>query len=198
MSKKAYSLESTTIDIYFQKSLKFLFPLLNISSQEKIKPVQTYLTWKGVVNINECKLVCLYELEEFHAYNRFTESVLLKNELLVNHIDIEDDKEVFIFNLTKYKADFKWFLKGRYSKMSDGVKQIILEHYKMNKFSVEYMDSYLNPDKYFEKYASLLNIQEWRLREIGELCDPFDLEKETLVLKEEEVPENSGQLLLFS
>ena len=44
------------------------------------------------------------------------------------------------------------------------------------------MDSFLYPDQYFEKYAALLNIDEWRLRSIGELADPLNKIKETLFM----------------
>ena len=48
-----------------------------------------------------------------------------------------------------------------------------------------YMDSYLNPEKYFGIYSDLLNTSEDLLRSIGELCSKPDLEKETLNVKKE-------------
>ena len=59
---KNYTLDEFPIDIYFQKSSKFLFPLLKHKG-EQIKPIQTYLAWDGEVGINEYKLVCLYEMK---------------------------------------------------------------------------------------------------------------------------------------
>jgi hypothetical protein len=42
------------------------------------------------------------------------------------------------------------------------------------------MDSYLNPEKYYEVYAKLLGIEPSVIKAVGELCDPCDIEKETL------------------
>jgi len=63
--------------------------------------------------------------------------------------------------------------------ISQDAKKSILEFYNANKFTAEYFDSYLNPEKYFEKYSELLNVVEWRLQAVGELCDPPNDIKET-------------------
>ena len=81
--------------------------------------------------------------------------------------------------------------------MSDESKAIIVDFYSLNKYSTEYMDSYLNPENYFEKYAQLLNIPEWRLRDVGELCDPYNRVKETLSIKKVKAIYNMDKLVLF-
>ena len=45
-----------------------------------------------------------------------------------------------------------------------------------------YIDSFLNPDKYFKHYAEMINVKEKLLREVGELCDPPNIERETLII----------------
>ena len=62
MEKKLYRLANNLIDTYFQKSYKFLYPLLNISSQSEIVPILTYVEWKGNITRDACKLMCVYEL----------------------------------------------------------------------------------------------------------------------------------------
>lgn len=89
------------------------------------------------------------------------------------------------------------FLKGKYSQMSDDTKKIILDYYELNIYSKAYMDSFLNPEKYFERYAELLNVPEWRLRSVGELYDPYDRVKETLCIKKVNAIHNMDKLLLF-
>lgn len=54
------------------------------------------------------------------------------------------------------------------------------------------MSSYLYPEKYLETYARYLSDDEEvsemmeLLKGVGELCDPYDIEKETLIYKEKE------------
>lgn len=198
MSKpKSYTLDECTIDIYIQKSLKFLYPLLKIENNSKILPVNTYLSWKGEVGINEYKLVCVYKLREDSEFKQFEKNVLRRNELFEDYKEGEDNKGVYIFNLSRYKEDVFQFLKGKYSLISAATKAIILNGYSLNRFSHEYMDSFLNPEKYFEKYAQLLNVPEWRLAEVGELCNRFDRLKETLCLEIVKDTHNIDKLLLF-
>lgn len=107
----------------------------------------------------------------------------MKNEFFESYFEGADNKGIYIFNLISYKEDFAYFLKGRYSLFSIDVKNILKEFYSRNKFSTAYLDSFLNPEKYFEKYAALLNIDEWRLRSVGELVDPLNKMKETLIME---------------
>jgi hypothetical protein len=75
------------------------------------------------------------------------------------------------------------FLKGRYSKFSTNTKSII-KKYNNNKsksITLEYIDSYINPHKYYTVYAELLDIPEEDLEEVIELCDKYDSEKEKLI-----------------
>ena len=44
------------------------------------------------------------------------------------------------------------------------------------------MHSYLFPEKHFENYAALLNVEVEMLKEVGELCNKPDLEKESLIM----------------
>jgi hypothetical protein len=195
--EKTYTLDERTIDIYLQKSLKFLYPLLNFPNTTTIMPCQTYLAWQGEVGFNEYKLVCVYELKEDYEFKQFEKTVLRMNECFLSFKDAEDNKRVYIFDLKKYRKDIIQFLKGRYFLMSDPSKNTILEFYVRNKYSKEYIDSYLNPENYFERYSSLLNVSESVLRSIGELCDRFNWEKETLCIKKVGVSHKEENLLLF-
>ena len=182
-TSKNYVLSENFIDLYLQKSSKFLYPLLGINSQTAIKPIQTYIAWTGEVCINDYKLVCVYDKKEDNAFKQFERTILRKNKYLADYKETVNEQAVYIFDLRPFKADVLLFLKGKYSQLSDETKLIILDFYKLNKHSTEYMDSYLNPEGYFEKYAALLNIEEWRIRDTGELCDCLCREKETFNVK---------------
>jgi len=71
--------------------------------------------------------------------------------------------------------------------MSPPVKRRILEFFKNNHSNYKYLDSYLNPEKYFNTYAELLKVPVEVLHEVGELCSPPDLKKETLKLTADEL-----------
>lgn len=177
-TSKNYTLSENPIDLYLQKSLKFLYPLLGINTQTAIKPRQTYIAWTGEVCINDYKLVCVYELKDDQEFKQFERTILRKNKYLIDYKETVHEEGVYIFDLRLFKADVLFFLKGKYSQMSDK------------------MDSYLNPEGYFEKYAALLNVEVWRIRDTGELCNCFCREKETFTAKKIGAI-NIEKLLLF-
>ena len=202
MMQKEYKLANTTIDAYFQKSYKFLYPLLAVG-KEDAKPLQTYVSWKGYHKITDLKLICVYELgvviktdpvtrtsvktEDHPAYSHF-EKTLFKNPFFETFVECEDNKGVYVFTMEEFTEDWYHFICGRYSQFSKTSKQKILNYYKINPFSEQYMDSYLHPDKYFSTYAKLLNVDEAILVDVGELCDSYRLSKEQLDLKEAPSP----------
>ncbi len=208
-TKKNYTLDERTIDIYLQKSSKFLYPLLQISDSHKIAPINTFLSWTGEVGINEYKLVCVYKLREDPAYIKFEQTVLFRNELFESFTEVEDSEGVYIFNLKKYKDDVFQFLKGKYTKMSDGTKNMILTHYAPNKYSTQYIESYLYPERemfpkdelnnetYYQRYAQLLQVSEESLIRVGELCSRFDRVSETLTINRMDAVKRTEKMMLF-
>ena len=181
--KKMYSLETRTIDIYLQKSQKFLYPLLKIGSKDKFQPEQTYLSWKDEVTRAEHKLICVYDLLETPEYRMFEKAVLFKNDYFDDFKEGASTKGVYIFTLNSFQDDMIHFMNGKYSQFSARHKKTLQEFYTMNKFSKEYMDSFLFPEKYYEVYAKLLNVDVGLLKSVGELCDPPDFRKEQLTIK---------------
>jgi hypothetical protein len=76
---------------------------------------------------------------------------------------------------------------GRYSKLSTVLKRAIKTYYGESSTEYDYIESYLYPEKYFEVYAKLLDVDVKMLKKIGELCDPCDLEKEKLKIPVEDL-----------
>ena len=181
MSEKSYRLENNLIDVYFQKSSKFLYPL--VAPVPTVQPVQVYMAWKDHYKLSDNRLICVFQSSDEVPFK------VLKVNFLIHRLfecskELEDSKVCFIFNLNKHSEDLMHFHEGRYSLLSKDLKYKILKHFAVNKCSAEYMDSYLNPEKYFERYAELLNVDEQLLKDIGELCDPYNPLKEVLCLKE--------------
>ena len=198
-----YRLENRAIDTYFQKSYKFLYPLLNITNKN-IRPIQTFISWKDRYQPNDCRLICVYELDHVlklndnktsyisevnqSTYQQFERMILFKNEYYETFLECEDNKGAYVFNLSKFREDWMHFCNGQYSLFSTAAKGIVLRFYATNKYSTEYMTSYLHPNKYFKTYSDLINVDESLLVEVGELCNPYDKDKETFKMETVDTP----------
>lgn len=181
-SPKTYMLENGIIDCYFQKSYRFIYPLLQISLDHKIFPVQTYLSWADNIVINEFKLICVFAQTDEPAYKAFERKILQRHDYFEDYRECEGNKGVYIFNLKTFKEDILLLFQSKYAQFSDPVKAILLKYYAVNKYSREYMDSFLNPENYYAIYAKHLNVEEKLLKEVGQLCERFEREKEHLIL----------------
>lgn len=172
---------------YFQKSRIFLYPMLEIKKGSTILPEQTYLAWEELIKPTERKLICLYDIEDTDNFKTFEKSKLFGNKKFDNFMESNDDKGVYIFTLDDIKEDFDLFIKGKYSLTSDAFKTKILNYYGQNSTSYEIVMSYLYPEKYFDTYSKLLNVDVDLLKAVGELCAPINFEKETLTLRTEDL-----------
>lgn len=169
---------------YFQKSHTFLFPLLGIPKNygtiNKI-PRRTYITLKDVFGTEDRKLIAVYNISSDKIWSAYREKVLMKHAAFENSFVINDE-EVFIFDMSKYEDDYKQFLSGSYSKYSPQAKKAISIYYGIHTPEWAYIESFLFPEKYFKDYAEILSIDEKILKDVGELCDKYDVEKENLIL----------------
>jgi hypothetical protein len=165
---------------YFQKSNVFLFPILGISKGSSVTPVGIYTSLKGHYTHSDYKLITTYYLRDDPEFNVFEKTRLLGNKYFHDYLETSKDVGVYIFDLSDYKKDWDYFLQGKYSKLSKDLKLIILSHYAKSKKNYVYVDSYLNPEMYFDIYSKLLECSPKLLKDVGELCDKPSLRKETL------------------
>jgi len=173
---------------YFQKSRVFLYPALSIKRGTSVTPIETYVSWKKVmdrhVGRTEMKLICLYHLRDDDEFLRFEEQKLLSNPLFCDYFETDKkDQAVYTFNFEDYERDWFYFLHGRYSKLSNSLKKSIMNFYGENKANYKLIDSYLNPHKYYDQYSNLLNVSVETLEKVIELCNKPNFEKEELDLK---------------
>jgi len=166
-------------DKYFQKSKVFLYPLTGMLKNNSSIIFQTYIEWNDEINYNDCKLICVFEKSNTELYKNYI-NLIHKNNFLINHYDLPD-KEIFIFNLKSYNSDWKHFLNGKYSKFSTNTKSIIKKYNNTKSVNFEYIDSYINPHKYYNVYSELLDVSEDLLESTIELCDKYDADKEKLI-----------------
>ena len=169
---------------YFQKSKIFMYPLLGIKRGSPAVPNQTYIGWESEYAPEDAKLIAEYPVRTDDEYLKFEKTILLKHNRLVDYYMI-NDAAYFVFDFSDLTDDWNKFRSGQYSKLSPNIKRKIHSYFDNHSANHVYMDSYLNPEKYFGIYSDLLNTSEDLLRSIGELCSKPDLEKETLTVKKE-------------
>jgi len=171
---------------YFQKSRAFLYPALGIKKGSYITPSGTYISLSGRIEPEDVKLICTFRDDQSEGFKSFENQMLLTNPLFVEKICIKDFN-LYVFDLEIYQADFFNFLLGKYSKISNHLKKAIKNYYGENSAEYKFIETYLYPDKYFETYAKLLNVKTDILNNVGELCDPCDLDKEILKIPVEDL-----------
>jgi hypothetical protein len=76
---------------------------------------------------------------------------------------------------------------GRYSQFSPVLKRAIKLYYGEKTAEYKYIETYLYPEKFFDHYAKLLDVDVETLKNLGELCNAFDQEKETLEISLEDL-----------
>ena len=76
------------------------------------------------------------------------------------------------------QKDLIKFRKGEYSKFRQKTKDIITKFFGDIGTIAEFVESYLYPELYYEDYSDILNIPIENLKDVTELCDKPDLNKE--------------------
>jgi hypothetical protein len=177
---------------YFQKSKIFIYPLLGIKRGTKTVPTETYLSWNTTCSPEDMKLICLYDTS--HAnYLEFEKEILLKHNRLSDYIKISANKCIVTFDFSDLSEDWMHFVNGRYSQINVNVKKKILDFFDKTTGNYVYVNSYLFPEKFFARYAEILDVPIDLLKSVGELCDKPDFKKENLQLV---VPELQNSKIL--
>lgn len=166
---------------YFQKSKIFLYPLLDIKRGASVIPEQTYVSWEGYLTTEDIKLITMYPKRTDSEYISFEKNVLLKHSRTTDFVELGQSHVLVTFDFSDLKSDYNKFISGKFSQMDIKLKRKIRDFFEKNSGNYVYVDSYLFPEKYFQLYADLLNVNENLLRSVGELCSPPDLDKENLI-----------------
>lgn len=170
---------------YFQKSKAFLYPLLGIrKSSLNVQPDETFISWKGRYKATDRRLICFYKNTETKQFEQFEKKLLLTNALF-EHKFKHNNGTVYVFNLSIFKKDWEFFLKGQYSEFSDTVKKVLKRYYGEESAEYEHMESYLFPMNFLSVYSNLLDVPVSLLKEVGQFADKYDPTKEELNLLEE-------------
>lgn len=170
---------------YIQKSRIFLYPALEFKRGSGVTPIQTYASWEGHYTVNDYKLSCVYYIRNDEEFKHYETNRLLGHHMFYDFKLIEDDKGVYVFDFQKHKDDWDNFIKGKYSKLSYGLKKKIQNFFGVGNQGI--IDCYLYPERFYNLYAELL-VADSRdqpqmlslLKSVGELCSIADFEQENL------------------
>ena len=182
---------------YFQKSKVFIYPLLGIKRGVSVVPIETYFIWDGYYNSEDMKLICVYDIRTDNDYILFEKNTLLKHNRLCDYIKV-NSQAIFTFDFSDMEDNWFHFINGRYSKISLELKQKILGFFDKYSGNYAYIHSYLIPEKYFNNYAELLNVEPEVLMKVGELCSKPDTVKETLIIEIADLDNINEKLLNLS
>lgn len=166
---------------YTQKSRMFLYPFLGIRRGVSITPIESYVSWTGISEVQDKKLICVYELSEEDDFKLFERTKLLGNPKFSNFYELPDNKGAYLFDYTNEGVVWDFFVKGKYANFPDDKKKTILKFFEGNISNHNLITSYLYPEKYYETYASHLAVPVEVLKEVGQLCSPPDFNKENLL-----------------
>lgn len=171
---------------YFQKSKTFLLPFVLTDRKSMTQPENVYIAWKDRYTVKDKRLIVVYKARNKSAAFKKAEAVLTASPLFESREEY-NDKIIFIFNFTKKKRDWKCFIDGKYSMLDEDAKLDILYFFRKEPKECTYINSYLYPEYHFDHYASLLDVDVRVLLEVGELCDKYDQDRETLTLVTEDL-----------
>ena len=174
-------------DKYIQKSKIFLYPALDIRRGSKIKPLQTYIAWEEFITPNDKKLICVYDILDTEDFQIFERVKLLGNRLFSEYKQTVNNQGIYIFTFENRDKDWDKFVKGKYSELSELAKSEIKKFYGTDANTYEYVMSYLYPDDYYNIYSDLLGVDINILKVVGELCAPYNKDKETLQIPKEDL-----------
>lgn len=160
---------------YTQKSLLFLYPLLQISN-DVIKPINTYMSIKKVKRLPKLKLICEYDINTEGLNVYLKELQKLKTYLL----DFTaKQKRYVIFDMSNMPVTYTKILKGNYSTLSPNAKIVVT----LNQQPLVTRAVY--PEYFIEEYSSYFKTN---IENIGpELLDKPNIKKETLSLNNNEL-----------
>jgi hypothetical protein len=156
-----------------------MYPLLGIE-RGNVVPEEVYSSMSDKYTHQDRKLILVYDPKKELKYEVFKEERLLNHKLLHESCEDQNGKEIFIFDMLGFSYDWDLFLKGKYSQMSLEVRNQILNFFAKSSGNHIYVQSFLFTENWFKRYAEILDVPELMLKEVGELCDVPNQEKEQL------------------
>ena len=166
----------------FKKAAVFLYPLLGLSRKVSFKPNSVWIGMDNYIRKEDQKLICIYDTS-VQNFDAFSNKVLRSRENLLEEIRIDESKNAFVFDYSKFAQTWNAYLNAKFSQFEEDSKKTILNYYSDNSANALYLNSYLYPEKFFDQYAKFLEVNVGLLKEVGELCSKPDFDSERLRLE---------------
>lgn len=175
--------------VYRSKSDIFIYPLTGLRKDI----CKTYMFWENH-SIEDYKLIMLFE--EDRLVKKVIE-VLNSTTPTIESYNI-DDKTILVADMSEWAFDIDLVLNGKYSKMTESAKKMIIKHHLDEKtqevkayifcilFPKKELDILGNVDA-INYVAKQFELPLEDLEKSGELGRIYDIEKETLSLKVEKM-----------
>jgi len=171
---------SSLYDKYFQKSKVFLYPLVELPKTTLISSFQTYIAWENIIRQEDYKLICVFADVDKEEFVKYENKYIITSKYYVDKHLGTNNKCAYIFDLSSFSKDWDNFLKGKYSYFSEKACLLIQRYYGSKFNEYEYVKIFLYPAEYIKLYSELLEVDEKILKNVGELCDIYDINKEFL------------------
>lgn len=168
---------------YFQKSKVFCFPLLEIKNPEFINTTSTFLSWPGEYLPEDGKLICQYDKWANSYLNPTDLRELDLHSKYERKFQVSEKSTIYVFDMSEYFLDWLWILNGKYSKLSVEYKRKVILHFARNPMQANVIRKILYPAKHYAEFASLIDVPVSIVREVGEVLDPPNFEKEQIILE---------------
>jgi len=211
---------------YIQKSRLFLLPLTGLARNKYFPSTNTYISSPDLISSeyssgidyeDEILIIAyskIYKIKQDNIYNQVNanfknigieetgwdryETVIMSNKRFIGFHESEDEF-LYTFDLSDWHDDWKHFIDGRYTLMSEKAKKII-KGYKwesLQPIEQRKLHCYLYSNKdenCFKDFAEELGLSVEDLKKIKELCNPPNLKLETYILSQKkELNETKSQ-----
>jgi hypothetical protein len=171
---------------YFQKSKIFLYPLVRLPSRSNPVKFETYFSPEEHLVDDKVFITVHYFLDQPNDdcnyknmnFERFISEIVTVHKRFVSVKKIQTNVVECLFDLSEYREDVPFFLEGKYSKMSENSKKIIANFFYKTHPNYAYVESFVYPELYHKSYAEHLDVNVELLKEVVELCDKPDFNKE--------------------
>lgn len=180
LTDKAFSIYSTI----GTKTKQFILPCLEYDREYFLYDTLLENAYIKISNLNldisnvECPLILLYRYSESELFKAF-EYRIIKHPYYRYRVDINNYEVLYIFDIVSYKEDVNKFIEGKYSRLSDKLKNSIMKFHEYNYGGI--MHQILNKDK---KLRNQLELQfNVKINTLSELYDIPDIKKETYIFK---------------
>ena len=170
--------ENNIYDSYTQKSRIFCYTVLGIKRGASYIPEETYMAWKGEYSYEDCRLVVHYKKCNGSFFAAYSKGILEKCALFEKYVEINKDERVYIFDFTPHKENWMKILDGKYSQLKHTYKKAIETFYWKDYHQRKTVSKLIYPLQHYAEFAGYVGVDPELVREVGEVYDKPDLEKE--------------------